>query len=206
MNKIDIKSSTINKSLDLVKSFLQKLVSPSIEELGLLFADNVKTWRLKNQIKTLNKVQKIVNEENIDVQHVNLKILLPYLEGISLEENDTIQNMWANLLVNYADSNKNLNVNVYPNILRQLSTGEILILEYMVSNNGRIFDNPNNQDFEFKYDELANLVRLGIIYQKKEYVVGQYGFNEVIQVRSSIIGDEYEFSMFGLEFINACKR
>ena len=37
--------------LDLAKEFLQKLIGPSVEELGLLFSDNVKLWRLKNQIR-----------------------------------------------------------------------------------------------------------------------------------------------------------
>src|SRR5690242_407264 len=68
MGELNIKSSTIEKSLDLAKDFLKKLVGPTVDEIGFLFADNVKLWRLKNQIKNLEKVRKIVQEENVDIK------------------------------------------------------------------------------------------------------------------------------------------
>ena len=120
MGELNLKSSTIEKSLDLAKDFLQKLIGPSVDELGLLFSDNVKLWRLKNQIRNLEKVKKIVDEEKIDIKQVNLKVLIPYLEGVSLEDDETLQDLWAKLFTNYIDTSKNLTINVYPNILKQL--------------------------------------------------------------------------------------
>ena len=58
MNEINIKSSTIEKSLELAKEFLGKLVGPSVEEMGLLFGDNIKLWRLKNQTRNFEKLRK----------------------------------------------------------------------------------------------------------------------------------------------------
>ena len=108
MKEIDLKSSTIDKALDLAKDFLQTLIGPSVGELGQFFADKVKVWRLKNQINTLGKVQKIIKEKNIEPKQINLKILLPYLDAVSLEEDEKLQDIWANLLVNYIDPTKNL--------------------------------------------------------------------------------------------------
>ena len=98
--------------------------------MGLLLSDNVKVWRLKNQIRNLNKVEQYVKTRGINVKKVNLK-LFPYLEGVSMEEDDKLQDVWARLMTNYIDSKKNLSLTVYPNILKQLWTNEVNILEYM---------------------------------------------------------------------------
>jgi hypothetical protein len=53
--ELNIKSSTIEKGLDLAKDFLGKLISPTVEEVGLLLSENIKYLRFKNQIKILLK-------------------------------------------------------------------------------------------------------------------------------------------------------
>lgn len=58
MGKIDISSTAVEKGIDLVKDFLERLVGSSIEEAGLLISDNIKLRRFKNQIKMLDKAQK----------------------------------------------------------------------------------------------------------------------------------------------------
>ena len=63
--QINIKSSTIEKGLELAKDFVGKLIGPTIEELGLLIADNVKYFRFKNQVRILNKARKYVESRNI---------------------------------------------------------------------------------------------------------------------------------------------
>ncbi len=55
--KTDISSTAVEKGLDLAKGFVDKLVSPPIEELGLLIKDQVSYWRFSNQIKILNKAK-----------------------------------------------------------------------------------------------------------------------------------------------------
>ncbi|WP_310992582.1 hypothetical protein [Aequorivita marina] len=42
--EFNIKSSTVEKGLELAQDFLGKLIFPAIEEVGLLVADNVKVW------------------------------------------------------------------------------------------------------------------------------------------------------------------
>jgi hypothetical protein len=212
MGDLNIKSSTIEKSLDLAKGFLQTLVGPSVEELGLLLSDNVKLWRLKNQIRNLEKVKNIVDKENIDVKQVNLKVLIPYLEGVSLEEDETLQNLWANLFVNYIDSKKNLTINVYPNILKQLSTNEVKILNYMQSHEGRLQYGGYNADknIQVNSEEIANLERLGVVKEFLELI--QYGgqpddnngqWKWDIDEDSSGI---FYITDFGYEFLRACER
>ena len=87
--------------------------------------------RLKNQLKVLEKAKEMAEVMKIDIKQINLKALFPLLEGIAVEEDETLQDMWANLFVNYIDSKRNLTINVYPEVLKQLSTNEVTILKYI---------------------------------------------------------------------------
>lgn len=51
MQDINLKSTAVEKGIDLVKGFLERLAGPAIDELGLLFGDNVKLFRFKNQAR-----------------------------------------------------------------------------------------------------------------------------------------------------------
>src|ERR1700749_3941930 len=112
--EFNIKSSTIEKGLDLAKEFLGKLISPTIEEVGLLIADNIKYLRFKNQISILLKAQKYVAEKNVPLQEIPLKILVPLLDNASLEENEALQDKWAKMIVNLANSEKNFQNQIFP--------------------------------------------------------------------------------------------
>ena len=130
-----------------------------------MWSDNVKIWRLNNQIRNLGKVKKIVEEHHIDIKQVNVKVLLPYLEGVSLEEDETLQNMWANLFVNYIDVSVNLASNVYPSVLSQISTQEVRILTELKSEYSRelAVDRSRHHRLGHNSNDAANLVRLGLI-------------------------------------------
>ena len=103
MGNFNIKSSTIEKGLDLTKDFLQTIIKPSLEEIGLLMSDKVKVWRLNNQIKNLQKVQKIIQKNGISPKQISMKVMFPYLEAVAMEEDEMLQDMWANLMANYID-------------------------------------------------------------------------------------------------------
>ncbi|WP_299761832.1 Abi-alpha family protein [uncultured Dokdonia sp.] len=192
MKDINIKSSTIEKGLELAKEFLGKLLGPSFEEVGLLVSENIKYFRFKNQIRILNKAQKYIESRNISTKQIPVKILVPLLENASLEENENLQDKWANMISNMADSESNLQNHVFPYILGQISIEEFTGLEKLHENEKHHFilfqrinnrkksgellnleDNKikneleNNEEEGFYVSleeyELANLIRLGLI-------------------------------------------
>lgn len=122
--EINIKSSTIEKGLELAKEFLGKLISPTIEEVGLLISDNVKYLRFKNQVKILLKAKDYVEKRNIKLKEIPIKILVPLLDKASLEENDDLQEKWASMLTNMVDSSTNLQNQIFPYLLSQVSIEE----------------------------------------------------------------------------------
>ncbi|PWB25426.1 Abi-alpha family protein [Flavobacterium sp. HTF] len=127
--KFDVTSTAIEKGIDLVAGFIEKLAGSSLEEAGLLLADKIRIRRLKNQIKIFSDAKKIAEESSITLKQVNLKTLVPLLELSSLEEDETLQEKWANLIVNFSDASKNYESSVFPFILSQLSRQEVIELE-----------------------------------------------------------------------------
>ncbi|WP_158500291.1 Abi-alpha family protein [Sphingobacterium sp. ML3W] len=130
MKKIDISSTVLEKGIDLAKGFVEKLIYPSAEELGLLFKDGVAKWRFNNQIQTLIKTQALCEKHNINPKTISTKLLYPLLEYASLEENEKLQDKWAALLANMVDSNQNIENHVFPYLLSQLSVQEFDVLEH----------------------------------------------------------------------------
>jgi hypothetical protein len=130
--KIDISSKTVEKSLDVAKDFLQKLIGPSIEEAGLLMRDSVAMWRFKNQINVLHRASEICARRGITPSPISIKLLCPLLESASLEDTPKLQVKWSILLSNMVDSEKNIQNHVFPYILSQLSRKEFDGLEALI--------------------------------------------------------------------------
>ena len=192
--ELNIKSSTIEKSLDLIKGFVEKLIYPTAEEVGLLFSDKIKYFRFKNQIDILMKSEEYVKSKNIGIKAIPTKILVPLLENASLEEDEELQEKWANMIGNLADSEQNLQNQIFPYLLSQVSKEEYNnLLEIssdeknfqkklekfkMLEENGKTYSSEGiNLDEQIKDTqqtgfwlnlegyEIANLQRLGLIKQ-----------------------------------------
>lgn len=127
--KIDISSTALEKGLDIAKSFLDKLILPSVEETGLLMKEKVTIWKFKNQVKMLTKAKQICENNGISPKAISLKLLCPLLDNAALEEDEILQDKWSILLSNLVDSDQNIENHVFPYILGQISTNEFLFLE-----------------------------------------------------------------------------
>ncbi len=131
-NDLNIKSSTIERGIELAKDFLDKLIMPAVEETGLLMKEKVTYWKFKNQVKVLNKAKEYCEEHGIEPKTVSFKLLVPLLETSALEEDEILQDKWSILLSNMVDSEQNVENHVFPYILGQLSTNEFLVIEKVV--------------------------------------------------------------------------
>lgn len=134
--KLDISSTAIEKTVDAAKGFLNKLITPSIEETGLLIKEKVTMWRFQNQIRTVNKAREYCIKHNISPKEISLKLLCPLLDYSGLEEETTMQDKWGILLANMVDSEQNIQSHVFPYLLSQISKNEFEVLEKI--NNQRL--------------------------------------------------------------------
>jgi len=189
--KIDISSTVLEKGIDIITGFIEKLAGSSIEEAGLLLADKVKLRRLKNQINIFSKAKKIAEENNIPIKQINLKTLVPLLEFSSLEEDETLQEKWSNLIVNFSNANKNYESSIFPFILNQLSSQEVIELDRI-----KFEKEINSSLINLNEIQISNLKRLGIIDR-----ISLEGFtfseNEILPIY-------YIITEIGQEFITCC--
>ena len=184
----------------------------------MLLADQVKSWRFRNQVRILQKAEKIIDKKNIPIKEVPLKILVPLLEKSSLEENEDLQNKWVGLLVNYVDSRKKYRSTIFPSLLSELSTNEIKCLDYFnlrtrkESNTIiRFEDIPNN--LEIYGVELSNLIRLGLIGKMPPNInilpveLPLDGWDPDITPNATYHGNDlrYQMTELGVEFLKACR-
>ena len=117
---------TVEGALAPFSDLLRKLAGPGVEELGLTIRDSVRVFRIKRQLRLFERVQHMLNEAGAEPNRVPLKILVPVIEGASLEEDDELQDLWAALLANAATSGDARAA--YAEVLRQLSRHEVLLL------------------------------------------------------------------------------
>lgn len=192
------------------KSLIGKILGPWAENIGAMISDSQKPRLVRNQIRNFRKVQEIMQKEGVLPKEVNLKVLFPYLEGIALEEDETLQNIWANLFTNYIDSKKNMAVTVYPSILSQLSTDEVEILNHFERAAERVEINMTGEKKPHVTlsEPVANLVRLGLLEELPSF--SQYPSHE-LEGRpqwniESVASQEFALTDFGWNFIKACKR
>jgi len=123
-NKINLTSTALEKGIDLVKDFLDKLIAPAIQETGLLISDQISNFRFNNQLKMLSRAREKCIKAGINPKTISFKILCPLLEGASFEEDNEMIDVWASLLSNLVDSEQNIENHIFPYLLSQISKQE----------------------------------------------------------------------------------
>lgn len=88
------KSGAVEKIADLVN----KLAGPLADEVGNMFGDKARVYRVKNFINTTQKTERLLREAGLSPNAVPPRLFLPIMEASSIEDNETIQDMWAGLL------------------------------------------------------------------------------------------------------------
>lgn len=209
--KIEISSKALEKGLDIAKDFADKLVLTPIEELGLLVKDQISYWRFKNQIKILNKAKALCERNNISIKSIPPKLLCPYLDNASLEDDDELQDKWAALLVNMVDSKQNIQNHVFPYILSQLSKDEFNLLDFVLVEKERRVRELECELSDFMSNrsriESEHQSNLNNLKEKLEGLSpdGKYAFSkEAMDTRSSIRALEREIR--SLEFRESMLR
>lgn len=137
--------------LDKGEAAFKAVLGPSVKEIAETWADSFKLRRFKNQVNILAKAQKILEEKKINAKKIDLKVLVPMLENSSLEEDEDLQERWANLIANIVtiDGRTLLKQNCI-DILRKVSNDEVHFLEKL------FFDDIESHEF-LKRSEIINL-------------------------------------------------
>lgn len=207
-----IEAKIIQNSIDLAKEFLSKIISPPAEELGLLLQDQVRFWRFKNQIKILEKAKNFATSRKTKIKYIPVKILVPLLDGCSLEDDPKLQDSWANLVVSYCDSDKRIRSSVFPYILSQISPVESKCIEFLYLSKVSLHFDKFWEEYKVTDAELSNLVRLGVFRtipiiksEEGQITSHDYGTDWEQKIWIEELPD-YELTELGSEFYEACNE
>jgi hypothetical protein len=121
-----IKSGAFGNLADII----HKLFAPMAEEYGLLLGDNAKVYRLKNLVSVLTKTQKILSDANLPPNAVPPRLALPILEASSLEDDETLQSLWAGLLATASQQTDSVSPS-FVETLKQLTPDEARHLQHV---------------------------------------------------------------------------
>ena len=120
-------------SSDLAR-FLGKALGTAAEDtVGLLGGDHLHELRLRNLDKISRKTEEILRKRGVeDPEPIGPKALLPALEAASEESDETLQDMWASLLANAMDPNRDTSLpQIFIETLRQMEPIDVLVFRKM---------------------------------------------------------------------------
>ena len=141
-------AKTTNTAIDATRDFgnyMSKFFTRPLEQVSELITDKLKYYTWSNKVNLMQKAQGKMDKLGFSVQHtIPLKLGIPLLEVASLEEDDRLQELWANLLVN--SSTRFSLERSYISVLEQLSAVEAEILLKIYDD---ISDSIEDDDFRF---------------------------------------------------------
>jgi hypothetical protein len=121
----------MNDTVEIVKSgafdrateLLHKLAGPMFDEFGAMLGDKVRVYRVKNLIKTFQETERLLCEAGLRAGAVPPRLLLPIIENCSIEDNDSLQELWAGLLATASQQTDSVSPS-FVETLKQLTPDE----------------------------------------------------------------------------------
>jgi hypothetical protein len=208
-----IKSGAVEKIADLVN----KLAGPMAEEVGMLLGDKVKVYRVQNWIKTVQKTERLLLDAGLPVNAVPPRLFLPIMEASSIEDNETLQDMWAGLLATASQDTDTVSPS-FVETLKQLTPTEAKYLQRLyddTSSERRKHDPHGNgwvgqssiprTRFEAGSPERPDTFeRLGLIRRRYSERSEEETLIDVM-IYGDELNFEFMFTEYGAGFLQACQ-
>jgi hypothetical protein len=110
---------TTAQALETARHYLDKVVDAPLKEFGELLADQIRFWRLKNQIKMILKSRELLEKKGIDPRKARPDTVFPLIEAAGDIEDETLSDMFAGLLA--SSLNPDTYDTVHPSYAKVLS-------------------------------------------------------------------------------------
>jgi hypothetical protein len=187
-------SETVNKAADLV----HRLAGPVCDDIGAMISDKMKPYRAKNLVNTLRKTEQILRDAGLPANAVPTRLMFPIAEASSIEDNDTLQDMWAGLLATASQETDSVSPS-FIETLKQMTPDEARYIDKVYTDR----TNPKHivpLDTQLRFAHVRGFTetyeRLGII--RREYgMTEEHGEPEV--------GSLLRFTEYGKAFLRACR-
>lgn len=130
---------------------LKDVLGYGAEIIGLIFPkfpEAIAVKRVENLISIVKRVQKKLDEADLKPEErnaISLKLGLPIIEKSSLEDNPSLQELWANLLTNALNPKHSEEVRtIFIDIIQNLSTFDVLVLNAFHISRHPLVPRPQN--------------------------------------------------------------
>ncbi len=202
-----IEVEVAKKSLDLIMDFASRVGGPAADEFGLFLGDKVRAWRIANAVNLYTRTKRILEEAGLPANAVPPRLFLPLIEAASIEDNESLQEMWAGLLAAATQSPDTVSPS-FVETLKQMTPNEARYIDKIYcdrTNRKNSYRMPLDSQFPPGiFTEKAGAPkglssetyeRLGII--RREYGMTQEGGEPEV-------GSILRFTKYGTAFLWAC--
>ena len=185
--------------------FLAKLTGNAFTEMSQLIGQEVAWWRFKNAVNIALKADALVRSKGLRPEQlsVELRNIVPLIEGASYEDEPTLQDMWASLIATAALEEFNRSPQPkFSEILKQLSPLDAQVLlhlhEYYLKAENMFYGGKQGIEAELSIPKntvdpfLINLERLNLIIIQVEHDNLRYKIQYVTM------------TIFFIEFMKRC--
>ncbi|MGA2390970.1 MAG: Abi-alpha family protein [Candidatus Sulfotelmatobacter sp.] len=207
-----IKSGAFGKLADLI----YKLAGPVSEEVGLLMADKMKAYRVQNWVKVVHKTKRILAEARLPPKAVPPRLFLPIFEASSIEDDESLQDLWAGLLASASEQCDNLSPS-FVDTMKQLTPHTARMLSALfefTQKNGSVDADDIGSALQSRDEAAVQLAtdvleKLGLV--RREYMLRQEEERWPSRPQrsgeeSSMIGLAHRFGItqYGVQFMKSC--
>jgi hypothetical protein len=149
-----------------VGGFVAKVIGPASNQVGGILEDWTRYFRYKNLLAIADKVENIHASRKIEGKTIPIppRVAIPMLESASLEDDETLQEVWARLIANSTDPHFTAALHPgYIEIVRQMSPDEAIILSSFLKLKGYpfLFLNHVQETYEKPPSDILSRIWMG---------------------------------------------
>jgi hypothetical protein len=140
-------------------AFIARLVQEPADDIVEILTDRLRFARWRRQERLLVEMEKSLQDRNLhgDLLPVPLKIALAILENAAIEEDDSLQDLWAKLLAAAADPAMQSKVRIaFIEVIRQFDAIDAMVLNYCHEQAQTKLVKFKN-DYQWKYEREISL-------------------------------------------------
>lgn len=200
-------------------NLVEKLFGGPVEQIGGMWNDRLAVRRQIRRFSLLGKLQSAIDKAGFDPQKIPDNIWIPAVQEASLQDDETIQEKWANLLANAADPRAEAIPPSFPKILSEMSSREARYLDHL-------YEHLTQSDFKDLSTPLRRGQLLDVYLKTGAYDVAAFSVDTDSLLRNRLIESEappvdrdaifsgepisednefYRLSSLGRLFVSACK-
>ena len=128
----------IREAAEKIGNFLNKLLGETVIELGGIPHDWAKYYRYRNLLSIQDKIEAIHKKRKAEGKTLPIppRYAIPLIQNASQENDESLQEMWAELISNFIDPQKHFNPEkIYIEILSSLEPLDAKVLHFFLETN-----------------------------------------------------------------------